>query len=201
MDVTERKRAEEERRAHLWFLESMDRVNRAMQRTNDVEGMMSGVLEETLAIFGSDRAWLVYPCDPDAATSRVVMEHTRPEYPGAFALGEEFPVDTQAAEILRRVLDGPGAATDLSVPPADPRAVQHPIDDRDCGSSQGRPAVPVRAAPVLACAGLDRRGAPALRGDRPAPGRRADERARAPQPAREPGGAARSERTSPKHRK
>ena len=117
MDVTEQKRAEEERREHLWFLESMDRINRAMQRTNDVEGVMSGVLEETLAIFGSDRAWLVYPCDPDAATSRVAMEHTRPEYPGAFALGEEFPVDTQGAELLRRVLDGPGAVTDLSVPP------------------------------------------------------------------------------------
>ncbi len=117
MDITEQKRAEEERREHLWFLESMDRINRAMQRTNDVEGMMSGVLEETLAIFGSDRAWLAYPCDPNAATSRVVMEHTRPEYPGAFALGEEFPVDMQQAELLRRVLEGPGAAADLCVPP------------------------------------------------------------------------------------
>src|SRR5712671_5050950 len=116
-DITDRKRAEEERRAHVWFLESMDRVNRAMQRTVDVEGMMSGVLEETLAIFGCDRAWLVYPCDPDAATSRVVMEHTRPEYPGAFALGEEFPLDTQAAALLRRVLAGPGAVADLSVAP------------------------------------------------------------------------------------
>ena len=51
------------------------------------------------------------------ATYRAVMEHTRPEYPGAFALGEEFPVDTQGAEVLRRVLDGPGAVTDLCVPP------------------------------------------------------------------------------------
>jgi len=82
---------EEERREHLWFLESMDRINRAMQRTNDVEGMMSGVLEETLAIFGCDRAWLVYPCDPDAATTRVVMEHTRPEYPAPSRSAKSFP--------------------------------------------------------------------------------------------------------------
>ena len=116
IDVTELKRAEDERKEHLWFLESMDRINRAMQRTNDVEGMMSGVLDETLAIFGCDRAWLVYPCDPRAATCRAVMEHTRPEYPGAFALGEELPVDTQTAEALQRVLDGPGAVTDLNVP-------------------------------------------------------------------------------------
>jgi PAS domain S-box-containing protein len=116
IDITDRKRAEEERREHLWFLESMDRINRAMQRTDDLEGMLSGVLEETLAIFGSDRARLVYPCDPDAATSRVVMEHSRPEYPGASALGEDVPMDRHAVQFVRRVLDSPGAATDLSTP-------------------------------------------------------------------------------------
>src|SRR5882672_3294879 len=116
MDVTEQERAEEERKEHLWFLESMDRINRAMQRTNDVEGMTSGVLEEAMAIFGCDRAWLVYPCDPDSPTVRAVMEHTSPGYPGAFALGEDLPLDAQGAEILRRVLDG-GVVTDLSVSP------------------------------------------------------------------------------------
>src|SRR4029077_1590827 len=59
----------------------------------------------------------VYPCDPDAATSRVVMEHSRPEYPGAFAIGEEVPMDPHAVEFVRRVLDSPGAAMDLSIPP------------------------------------------------------------------------------------
>jgi PAS domain S-box-containing protein len=117
VDVTEQKRAEEERKEHLWFLECMDRVNRAMQRTNEVEGMMSGVLEETLAIFDCDRAWLVYPCDPNSPTVRAVMEHTSRDYPGAFALGEDLPVDRQARELLRRVLDGPGAVTDMSVSP------------------------------------------------------------------------------------
>ena len=62
----ERKRAEEERQAHLWFLESMDQVNRAIQGTNDLEQMMSDVLDAMLAIFNCDRAWLVYPCDPEA---------------------------------------------------------------------------------------------------------------------------------------
>jgi PAS domain S-box-containing protein len=117
VDITEQKRAEEERKEHLWFLESMDRINRAMQRTNDMEGMMSGVLKETLDIFDSDRARLVYPCDPDAALTRVVMEHSRPEYPGAFALGEDVPMDRHAADFLRRVLDSPGTATELSFPP------------------------------------------------------------------------------------
>src|SRR5262245_30417652 len=93
----ERERADDERQAHLWVLESMDRVNRAIQSTNDLEQMMSNVLEAVLAIFGCDRAWLVYPCDPDARSWRVPMEHTRPEFPGAFALGGELPVDPEIA--------------------------------------------------------------------------------------------------------
>jgi PAS domain S-box-containing protein len=117
IDVTEQKRAEEERQEHLWFLESMDRINRAMQRTNEVEGMTRGVLEEALAIFDCDRAWLVYPCDPDAPTCRAVMEHTHPDYPGAFALDHELRVDARTAESLRGLLHAPGAVLDLDISP------------------------------------------------------------------------------------
>ncbi|HXK24940.1 MAG TPA: PAS domain S-box protein, partial [Myxococcota bacterium] len=94
-DVTERKHAEEERAAHLWFLESMDRINRAMQGTNDLERMMSDVLDAVLEIFACDRAWLLYPCDPEAPSWRAVMEHTRPEFPGVFALGTDMPIDAE----------------------------------------------------------------------------------------------------------
>ena len=121
MDVTEQKRAEEERRAHLWFLESMDRINRAMQRTNDLERMMSDVLDAVLEIFACDRAWLLYPCDPEAPSWRAVMEHTRPEFPGVFALGTELPVDAEVASAFQSarassgaVLFGPGY--DLKLP-------------------------------------------------------------------------------------
>src|SRR6266478_1744000 len=37
IDVTERKRAEGESQTQLWFLESMNRINRAIQGTNDLE--------------------------------------------------------------------------------------------------------------------------------------------------------------------
>jgi len=99
----ERKRADEERQSHLWFLESMNRVNRAIQATNDLEQMMSNVLDAVMAIFECDRAWLAYPCDPDAASWKVPMEHTRPEFPGAFALGLELPVDAEIAAAFRLV--------------------------------------------------------------------------------------------------
>src|SRR5205807_1945073 len=116
MDVTEPRRAEEEHRAHLSFLESMDRVNRAIQGTNDLERMMSDVLEAVLSILDCDRSWLVYPCDPHAVSCHVAMEHTRPEFPGAFALGLDLPVDPEIAQVFRAarasggpVRFGPGA--------------------------------------------------------------------------------------------
>jgi signal transduction histidine kinase len=104
MDVTERKRAEEERQAQLWFFESMDAINRAMQGTSDLEQMMGDVLDAVLEIFGCDRAWLIYPCDPDVASHRVRMERTRPEYIGALGRGVEIPNDPEVASVFRRVL-------------------------------------------------------------------------------------------------
>ena len=117
VDMTEQKRAEAEREEHLWFLECMDRINRAMQRTNDVEGMTHGVLEEALAIFKCDRVDLFYPCDPDTPTWRAVMEHAHADYPGAFALGQALPVDARAAQYLRDMLDAPGAVVGSGIPP------------------------------------------------------------------------------------
>ncbi|NPC54835.1 PAS domain S-box protein [Caenimonas soli] len=120
-DIHDRKVAEEERAGHLWFLESMDRINRAMHGTNDIERMMSDVLDAVLEVFACDRAWLVYPCDPDAPFWRAVMEHTRPQFPGAFALGADVPLTPDVAEVFRtaRAADGAvlfGPGHELQVP-------------------------------------------------------------------------------------
>jgi signal transduction histidine kinase/PAS domain-containing protein len=104
VDVTEQKRAEEERQAQLWFFESMDGINRAIQGTGDLEEMLGDVLDVVLGIFGCDRAWLIYPGDPEVAFHRVRMERTRPEYPGAMGLGVEIPNDPEVAGVFRRVL-------------------------------------------------------------------------------------------------
>src|ERR1051325_6407315 len=103
-----RRQQSAEETTHVEFLESLDRVNRAMQGTRRLDEMLHDVLDETLSIFACDRAWLLYPCDPDALTWHVPMECTRPEYPGAFALGVERPVDATVAEAFRAVLDTDG---------------------------------------------------------------------------------------------
>jgi PAS domain S-box-containing protein len=63
--------------------------------------MTSDVLAEMLSIFACDRAWLVYPCDPEAPSWRAAMEHTRPDFPGAFALGIDLPMDADVANVFR----------------------------------------------------------------------------------------------------
>jgi signal transduction histidine kinase/PAS domain-containing protein len=109
VDVTERRRAKEEHQAQLWFLESMDAIDRAIQGTSDLEQMMGDVLDAVLVIFKSDRAWLLYPCDPEADSLRVSAEHTRPEYVGALGAGADIPNEPEVADVSRRLLasDGP----------------------------------------------------------------------------------------------
>ncbi|HEU0199636.1 MAG TPA: PAS domain S-box protein [Burkholderiaceae bacterium] len=108
-DITAQKRSQDEHGAHVWFLESMDRINRAMQGIHDLEQMLSEVLDATLQIFACDRAWLVYPCDPGAPSWHVVMERTRPEFPGAFVTRTQFPIDAEVAGVFAAARDAPGA--------------------------------------------------------------------------------------------
>jgi PAS domain S-box-containing protein len=118
---SERKRTEQERLDRLRFVESMDQINRAIQGTNDLEKMMSDVLDAVLEIFDCDRAWLLYPCDPEAASWSVPMERTKPEYPGANVQGRVLPMDPEVQRMFRihRGTDSPiswGPGSDYSYP-------------------------------------------------------------------------------------
>jgi PAS domain S-box-containing protein len=104
VDITRHKQAEQENRAQLWFLESLDAIDRAIQGTSDLEQMMGNVLEVVLATFRCDRAWLVYPHDPQAGVHRVRIERTRPEYAGASGTGLGIPDEAEAAWLAQTVL-------------------------------------------------------------------------------------------------
>ncbi|MFH2066499.1 MAG: PAS domain S-box protein [Pseudomonadota bacterium] len=121
-DITERKQIEQERSATIRFFESMDQINRAIQAANDLEQMMSDVLDVVLLIFNCDRAFLLYPCDPDAPEWWVPMERNKPEYPGALDIGLKMPMDADVAGTLRILLasDDPvkfGPGTTYPLPP------------------------------------------------------------------------------------
>jgi len=81
-------------------LQAMDTVNKIIAPATDLDDMLDRVLAEILDIFGCDRAWLLYPCDPDAATWHVPKERTRPQWPGALAEGVEVPMDEFSASVM-----------------------------------------------------------------------------------------------------
>ncbi len=94
--------------APLWFFENLDHINRAIQDTvvqgsTSPEDMLSVVLDTVLAIFQCDRAWLVYPCDPEAPKWSVPMERTRPDFSGALDLGLTLPLDQELVQGFRAV--------------------------------------------------------------------------------------------------
>ena len=102
-DITAIKQAEAERLSRLRFLKVMDSVNRAIQEHSDLEQMMGSVLEVVLETFDCDRAFLMYPCQPDASVNSTVVERTKPDYPGAAAQHAAIAPDPQldrATELL-----------------------------------------------------------------------------------------------------
>ena len=117
----------------MWFLESMDRVNRAIQGAIGLDELMEDVLEATLSIFDCDRAVLAHPCDPSADTWSVIVERARPEHARDADALRDVPMTADVAERCRVLCDadgpvqfGPGSGRAL-VPRADGFGVQSMI--------------------------------------------------------------------------
>ncbi|MCP3892100.1 MAG: PAS domain-containing protein [Desulfobulbaceae bacterium] len=92
-------------RSQTLILEKLDRLDHAIMGVSDVEEMLRKALEIVFEIFDCDRAWLLYPCDPNAKFWRVRMEITKPEYPGAFETGQDLPMTNDTAEAMNAVLE------------------------------------------------------------------------------------------------
>jgi len=113
--------SDEAHRAHVWFLESMDLVHRAIQGTNDIYQMMRDVLDAVLGIFECDRALLAYPCDPQTTSFRIPMHRCRAGFAPMFEQGIDYPADEDVLTVFRttRATDRPvplGTSATLPVP-------------------------------------------------------------------------------------
>jgi PAS domain S-box-containing protein len=108
-EINERIQAENKLEQHVYHLESLATLGKAINETQDIDKMMESAMKATLSVFKCDRAWLLYPCDPDASSWRVPMEVTTPEYPGFKSLNVDIPMDQIVSEIMRDTL----SATDL----------------------------------------------------------------------------------------
>ena len=92
----------------LRLLDVLDRITQVNLSSENMEDVMRGVLDLVLEVFKADRAWFLYPCDPDAPSWGVPMERSRPEWPGLSALGADIPMDSEAAGIFREMLSTNG---------------------------------------------------------------------------------------------
>jgi len=93
---------------HVYHLESLAALGKAINETQNMPNMMENIMKVTLSVFNCDRAWLLYPCDPNAPSWRVPIELTTPEYPGANILNLEIPMDSAASELIRITLSTTG---------------------------------------------------------------------------------------------
>jgi signal transduction histidine kinase len=101
MDVTPHKRAEEALQHSHEYFRNLDRISQVISQTSSSKELLRALAQEVLDIFDVDRAWLFYPCDPQAPSWQVPVEVTRPEYPGAFETGIDIPMDDGIASVLR----------------------------------------------------------------------------------------------------
>jgi signal transduction histidine kinase len=104
-----------EHHAQMWSLGSLDRIDRAIQGTSGLDHMMGAVLDVVLATFRCDRAWLAYPCDPEAfqpgapgGADRRLLARTRPEYGGNSADGASIPGTQEIADVCGAALAAGG---------------------------------------------------------------------------------------------
>lgn len=103
-DITERNRADNMLRKSQHYFRSLDRINRVMAQARDVNNLIHQAVQEILDIFSVDRAWLLYPCDPQVTTWSVPVEASRPEYPGAFIEGLVMPIDATSKRVFTTAL-------------------------------------------------------------------------------------------------
>ena len=85
-------------------LESLAILGNTFNQSRNIPQMMENAMKVTLDIFKCDRAWLLYPCDPNAASWYVPIEVTTPAYPGAHLLNTQIPMSANISEMMQDVL-------------------------------------------------------------------------------------------------
>jgi len=93
---------------HVYHMESLATLGKAINEAQNMAKMMDNVMKVTFSVFKCDRAWLLYPCDPNAPSWRVPIEITTPEYPGANILNTDIPMDPTVSENMRDSLSTNG---------------------------------------------------------------------------------------------
>ena len=101
--VSDRERAEKQQALHLHYLESVDRIERALHAELDLEKSMEDALESLLDIFDCSQTWMVFPAHPGVTSYQIRFEKHRQDFPAAPPSGTDIPSDTMSRQTF---LDG-----------------------------------------------------------------------------------------------
>ncbi|MNX76394.1 Alkaline phosphatase synthesis sensor protein PhoR [compost metagenome] len=91
----------------LHRIECLNRVSELLEQTLDLDEMLPRLLQLLQNIFGSDRTWLLYPCDPEIVTFRLPFMLTRPGFEVSFDAQQEIPLGASGAAMVREALETP----------------------------------------------------------------------------------------------
>ncbi len=108
LDVVALQKTDNIAQIQLHQLEAIERISRISLQAGTFKETLHNSLEALLDIFDCDRAALIYPCDPGADELTIPMECTKPEWPGAFDLDINVPIDNGTAAVLQACLDNVG---------------------------------------------------------------------------------------------
>lgn len=89
----------------LDYFDQIEKIALVIKVEKDVEKLLWNVCGKVLEIFKCDRAWLLFPCDPDAPTWQVPIERAVPEFPGACSQNMTVDMTPDVAEIFQTALD------------------------------------------------------------------------------------------------
>lgn len=127
-DITERKRAEREHRqreiaaaaaeSRHRLVSGLERLSAAATAAFDPQAVLNALLRVVQDLLRVDRAWLLSPCDPDAAEVRILAEAAVPGCPGEPLFDRTIPMDDPLRRLIRSALN---ASDPLQDP--DPSAV------------------------------------------------------------------------------
>jgi PAS domain S-box-containing protein len=105
-DITEEHEKRKLREREHVLLAALEPVNRILISAPVAEPMFDRLLDQVLTLFDCDRAYLGYPCDPNASEFSIVYERTTPEF--RREKGLKLPVDARIASRFELALRQPG---------------------------------------------------------------------------------------------
>lgn len=94
-DITQRKRKEFESACY-------DRINKIIINSEDLEKMLNDILDAMLDIFQCDRAWILYPCDPEAEFYMMPFMRYQPNWP--LKAGYSVKITNETRELLKEII-------------------------------------------------------------------------------------------------